>query len=391
MNLILFDDACRDNLLPFVFIRPACDIRIGILTVREKWEKCLSLASSSITRDYLSKRYPAKILSDNLLINGRACPTTELVREIHQLTPGYKLIHKDNIVALRLSEKDTQDIASGVATPENVKAKQKKCKSDVRFIQHLCDIFKMNDAELRSDYKLLTRGRKSAFASNTNEVLGHDLFIEKGAVIECSTINTKTGPVYIGKGAEVMEGCLIRGPFALGENAVLKMGAKIYGATTIGPHSKAGGEVNNSVIFGYSNKAHDGFLGNSVIGEWCNIGADSNNSNLKNNYGEVKIWSYTENKYVGTGLQFCGIFMGDHSKCGINTMFNTGTVIGISANIFGGDFPPKFIPSFSWGGSSGFEKFAIDKAIDVAATVMKRRGMKMGNEDKEVFRKVFEF
>jgi UDP-N-acetylglucosamine diphosphorylase/glucosamine-1-phosphate N-acetyltransferase len=217
-----------------------------------------------------------------------------------------------------------------------------------------------------------------------------NIFLEPGAKIECATLNASTGPIYIGKDAEIMEGALIRGPFALCEHATLKMGTKIYGPTTIGPHSKVGGEVNNSVIFGYSNKAHDGFLGNSVIGEWCNLGADTNNSNLKNNYIEVKLWDYASGRFIPTGLQFCGLIMGDHSKSGINTMFNTGTVVGVSANIFGSGFPRNYIPSFSWGGAQGYITYHIDKALEVASQVMKRRDIKLDEIEQDILKHIFE-
>src|SRR6185312_15433765 len=235
----------------------------------------------------------------------------------------------------------------------------------------------------------LTKGKKSAKVSATNTLIGKKIFIEKGAKLECAVLNSTSGPIYIGKNAEVMEGAIIKGPFSLGEESTIKAGAKIYGPTTVGPHSKVGGEVNNSVVFGYSNKAHDGFLGNSVIGEWCNLGADTNNSNLKNNYSEVKLWDYAEEKPVSTGLTFCGLIMGDHSKCGINTMFNTGTVVGVSANIYGGNFPPKFVPSFSWGGADGFVTYDIGKALETAERVYERRHKEFNKTEKDIFKEVF--
>jgi UDP-N-acetylglucosamine diphosphorylase/glucosamine-1-phosphate N-acetyltransferase len=239
------------------------------------------------------------------------------------------------------------------------------------------------------DFVLLTDVRRSSSIIGFNTVIGDQslLFVEEGATVEASVINTKGGPVYIGRGAEVMEGCLIRGPFALGEGAQLKMGAKIYGATSVGPECRVGGEVNNSVIMGYSNKAHDGFLGNSVLGEWCNLGADTNNSNLKNTYGEVKAWSYADNAMTGTGLQFCGLIMGDHSKSGINTMFNTGTVVGVCANVFDGGFPPKHIPSFSWGGRDA-TAYDFTKAVDTARRVMERRHVTLTPIEEAILRHV---
>jgi UDP-N-acetylglucosamine diphosphorylase/glucosamine-1-phosphate N-acetyltransferase len=237
----------------------------------------------------------------------------------------------------------------------------------------------------------LTKGRKSQPLNNSCRNIGKGkIFIEEGASANDTTFNTTTGCIYIGKDAEVMEGSVVRGPFALCEHSVLKMSSKIYGATTIGPHSKVGGEVNNSVVFGYSNKAHDGFLGNSVIGEWCNLGADTNNSNLKNNYANVKLWNYSGENFIDTGLQFCGLIMGDHSKCGINTMFNTGTVAGVSSNIFGSGFPRNFIPSFSWGGAQGFTTYRFEHAIETAQLVMQRRNTELTDNDKDILKYIFD-
>jgi UDP-N-acetylglucosamine diphosphorylase/glucosamine-1-phosphate N-acetyltransferase len=260
-------------------------------------------------------------------------------------------------------------------------------------MQHISkcpDIFSMNGSELEKDFAAITKGRKSAPISATNTVMAPEkVFLEEGAIVECAVLNGSSGPIYIAKDAEIMEGSLVRGPFSLGEHSQLKLGAKIYGPTTIGPHCKVGGEVNNCVIFGYSNKAHDGFIGNSVIGEWCNLGADTNTSNLKNNYAEVKLWNYPAEKYLKTGMQFCGTIMGDHSKCGINTMFNTGTVIGVSANIFGAGYPRNFIPDFSWGGAQGFETFSIAKSFEVAKIVFSRRGLVFDEIEQDILVYVF--
>src|SRR5690554_5093173 len=262
---------------------------------------------------------------------------------------------------------------------------------DLIKIEHTWDIFAKNDAAIREDFELLTEDRFSQpIPKSVNVIAPENIFIEEGAKLEFVTLNATTGPIYIGKNAEIMEGSIIRGPFALCEGATVKLAAKIYGPTTVGPYSKVGGEVNNSVIFGYSNKGHDGFLGNSVIGEWCNLGADTNNSNLKNNYAEVRLWDYETESFARTGLQFCGLMMGDHSKCGINTMFNTGTVIGVNANIFGSGFPRNFVPSFSWGGSSGFTTYLTKKAFEVAQVVMSRRGVEFTDEDAAILEHVFE-
>lgn len=381
MNVILFDGNRRNHLLPLTFTRPVADIRIGILTIREKWEHYFG-KTSSITEDYLSGKFPANLAADNILINSSVCPDEDLVKKIKELKTGEALSTENTLIAVALPKHKAE------AFKESDTDCYVKHSYSAKFLQvnNLWDIFQKNAEAIEADFKLLTKGRKSAKISSTNTLINpENIFVEEGAKVEASVINASTGSVYIAKDAEVMEGSLIRGPFALCEHSTLKMGAKIYGATTIGPHSKVGGEVNNSVIFGYSNKAHDGFLGNAVIGEWCNLGADSNNSNLKNNYAEVKLWNYAENTFVSTGSQFCGLIMGDHSKCGINTMFNTGTVVGVSCNIFGAGFPRNFVPSFSWGGANGFMNYSLDKALETAKLVMERRHIELTKEDEKIF------
>jgi hypothetical protein len=391
MNTVLFDvQKTRQQLLPFTYTRPVADVRVGILTIREKWEKLLGVKTYSLTEKYLSIKFPgAPAGASSTFINGSVLPDGALVEAIHQLGALQALYSGQTLLAFK-SEKqhvnyeNYEGIAGGFAAVNYT--------GEVSQIKHLWDIFQLNAAALQADYELLTKGKTSQRLSATNTVIGDDsnIFLEEGAIVEASILNAKSGPVYIGKNAEVMEGCAIRGGFALGEHAVLKMSSKVYGATTLGPYCKAGGELNNVVMFGYSNKAHDGFLGNSVIGEWCNLGADTNNSNLKNNYGNVDVFNYAEQKFTDTGLQFCGLFMGDHSKCGINTMFNTGTVVGVSANVFGGDFPPKFIPSFSWGGAARLHTFTFDKAMEVAQRVMERRNLSLTPTDIEILKEVFE-
>lgn len=384
MNYILFDSASRNNLLPLVFTRPVADIRIGILTIREKWERYLKASTSSLTEQYLAAKFPLVEADVNILINGSILPNPKLVEAIHQLRQGQTIIKDETIVAMCVSDTSLRNLSEST-DDETIEFKDEFIK-----IENVWDIFSKNDIVLRSDFELITKGRKSAPISGTNRCLNESqIFIEEGAKVEFSILNASTGPIYIGKDAEVMEGAKVRGPFALCEHAVLKMDAKIYGATTIGPHSKVGGEVNNSVIFGYSNKAHDGFLGHSVLGEWCNLGADTNTSNLKNTYEEVKVWSYSEDCFVSTGLQFCGTIMGDHSKCGINTMFNTGTVIGVNANIFGSGFQRNFIPSFSWGGTQGFIDYDLKKALKTTAIVFERRNKAFNKIEKDVLTEVF--
>lgn len=377
----------RANLLPLVFIRPVADIRIGILTIREKWEYYLKSKTFTLTEDYLSEKYPLNIEEDNFLINASVIPTKELVDEILKLKNNQALSGGEYIIAYKLKDVDFENFGDESMT------NFEEIETDIKHIKlnNTWEIFQYNHQEIENDFKLITKKRKSQPLPSSNRLIGNkdNLFIEEGAVIECSTINVNNGPVYIAKDAEIMEGSLIRGPFALCEHSQVKMGAKIYGATTVGPYSKVGGELNNVVIFGYSNKAHDGFVGNSVIGEWCNIGADSNTSNLKNTYDEVKLWNYFYETFVNTGLQFCGLIMGDYSKCGINTMFNTGTVVGVNSNIYGSGFHRNFIPSFSWGGNNGFKTYEIDKAIDVAKRVYERRNIEFTRTDENILTYVF--
>ena len=390
MNVILFDEPLtRTNLLPLTFIRPVADIRIGILTIREKWEKFTGNTTSTKTQTYLSDKYPTEytIDTDNIWINGSVLPNAALLEEIKNLQHDHVLISKDIVVAINSGNE--QSFPAHATTHSSFT--KIDSRAEINQVNVPWDIFSKNDQALRADFELLTAGRKSLPLSTTNLVIGEDkIFLEEGAKVECSILNADTGPIYIGKDAEVMEGSIIRGPFSLGEHSALKLGTKIYGATTIGPHSKVGGEVNNSVIFGYSNKAHDGFLGNSVIAEWCNLRADTNNSNLKNNYGIVKLWNYGKKDYVATGLTFCGLVMGDHSKCGINTMFNTGTVVGINANIFGAGFPPTHIPSFSWGGADSSTTYKIQNAFEVAAKVFERRGLIFDEQEQKILTHIFE-
>lgn len=382
MNYILFDGAHRDALLPFTFTRPVAEIRVGILTIKEKWESFLGATTSTVTEDYLADKYPMVEMEENIFINASYLPQENLVEIIKNLEPNQAVFRQDEVVAFHAYESQEEvDLDSY----EQIQFEQ-PCVT----IEKPYDIFMKNDWALRADFELITSDRTSEpIPENVQYLSPENIFIEEGAKINFAILNASTGPIYIGKNAEIMEGSVIRGPFALGEESQVKLGAKIYGATTVGPHSRVGGEVNNSVIFGYSNKGHDGFLGNSVLGEWCNIGADSNNSNLKNNYDEVKLWSYESRSFEKTGLQFCGLMMADHSKCGINTMFNTGTVVGVSANIFGAGFPRNFIPSFTWGGPQGVQKYVPNKAFQTADIVMKRRHHELTEIDKEILLHIY--
>lgn len=383
MNYILFDDETRESLKPLTYIRPVCDIRVGILTIREKWEKYLGEKTSTITEDYLSVKYPTEESEAMMLINGSICPTESLVKQVKALKTGQTLMSEENVIIAMYKTKE--EFLAEEDNSETIESKEEFIR-----IVNPWDIFVMNDRAIREDFALITQGRKSAKLSETNRVLGvENVFVEEGAVVECATLNAKEGPIYIGKDAEIMENSVVRGPFAMCEHAVLKLSAKIYGATTLGPYAKVGGELANVVIFGYSNKAHDGFMGNSVIAEWCNIGADTNASNLKNTYEEVRLWSIEKGTFVPTGQTFCGTIMGDHSKCGINTMFNTGTVVGVSANIYGHGYQRNYLPSFVWGGNSGLKTFEPEKAIEVAEKMYERRGMKMSDDDKRILLYVY--
>jgi UDP-N-acetylglucosamine diphosphorylase/glucosamine-1-phosphate N-acetyltransferase len=368
-------------------MRPAADIRIGILTIREKWNYLLKTETSSLTETYLSTKFPIKKEDHNILINGTVCPTEKLVKEIKALGPNQALVTEDSIIALHILADDLDESGEmDISGIEEVETQSKFIK-----ISEVWEIFSRNGEALEADFKMLTKNRKSQKLSATNRVIGEEnIFVEEGARVEFAILNATTGPIYIGKDAEIMENAVVRGPFAMCDHSVLKMAAKIYGPTTLGPYCKVGGEVNNTVFFGYSNKAHDGFIGNSVISEWCNIGADTNSSNLKNSYDTVKLWSYPQVTFVDTGLQFCGLIMGDHSKTGINTMFNTGTVIGVNVNVFGPGFQRNFIPSFSWGGVSGFKGFDIRKALQVAQAMYKRRGMDFDEVERELLVNVFD-
>lgn len=383
MNYVLFDGPERENFLPFTFTRPVGEIRLGILNIREKWEGYLKTAISFATEDYLSVKFPLVLESDNICINGSFLPDVKLLDAIHALDMGQALIYDDRLVAYR-SER--------IQDPNDFSVFQHSIlEHEPLQIKFTWDIFAKNAEALEADFDFLTEGRKSQPISGTNKLICPErIFLEEGVKVEYCMLNATDGPIYLGKNAEIWEGALIRGGLALCHNAVVKMGAKLYGANTIGPHSKVCGEVSNAVIFGYSSKGHEGYLGNAVLGEWCNIGADSNNSNLKNNYAKVRIWNYATEKFEQTGLQFCGLMMGDHSKSAINTMFNTGTVIGVNSNIYVPGFPRNFIPSFSWGGASGFSTYLPKKAFEAAEVMMARRGVAFNQIEADILNHVFE-
>ncbi len=383
MMINLFDDGAWQSLRPLSFTRPVADLRIGILTIAQKWEKHLNARSGFVTVPYLALKYPA-IDNAELFINGSICPDENLTEAIMGLGKGEVLVKQGLSIAYKpeTDEPISPEILAGLSV--------KEYSGEFIRIAMPEDLFKFNDAELKKDFKLITKGRTSVKLSNTNTFIGDDIFAEEGAEAECATFNSKNGPIYLGENTQVWEGSHIRGSFALCHDSQVKMGAKIYGQTTIGPFSRVGGEINNAVIWGYSSKGHEGYLGNSVMGQWCNIGADSNNSNLKNNYAGVKLWDYSSEIFRETGLQFCGLIMADHAKCGINTMFNTGTVAGVSANVFGPGFPRNFIPDFAWGGAQGFETYALHKMFETAVKVYERRGLEFDEIERAILTKVFE-
>ena len=383
MNYILFDGSVRNSLLPLTYTKPVADLRVGILTIREKWEKHLSLTTTTITEEYLEEKYPMVELEENILINASFCPTKCLVEKVKNLSKNEAIFKGEDVIAFY-----TSDSQEEVNFDEY---KQIEFEEEILQIKNTWDIFSLNDKAIQEDFDLITEGRTSEpIPEGTRYINKENIFIEEGAEITFATLNASKGPIYVGENAVIMENSAVRGPFAMCNNAVLKLGSKIFGATTLGPYCKVGGEVSNAVLMGYSSKGHDGYLGNSVIGEWCNLGADTNISNLKNNYAEVRLWDYETGRFAKTGLQFCGLIMGDHSKCGINTMFNTGTVVGVSANIYGSGFLRNFVPSFSWGGASGFTEYKTNKVFEVAAVVMQRKNIVFDAIEQRILEHVFE-
>lgn len=400
MSYILFDDSNRLSLLPFTHTRAVADIRCGIFTMRERWEELLRSKTDTLTADHLQGIYTSNHLNDvlehvmgmpadiaSVYINGSIFATADVIKAINKLQAGQVLVQGEVVIAANNAETVSFDELSSLAGLEKI-----GYEGEIKKLNNLWDIFSMNGDAIKADFSIITKGKKSApLPDNIIATGAENIFIEEGARVHAGCIlNAEHGPIYIASGAEVLEGTMMRGLIALCEHTVVKMGAKIYGATTIGPGCKVGGEINNVVFFANSNKAHDGYLGNAVIGEWCNLGADTNCSNLKNNYDTVKIWNEHTNKSVSTGLTFCGLLMGDHSKCAINTSFNTGTVVGVSSNIFGSGFPEKFVPSFCWGGSEGLVTYDINRAMETADRMMSRRNKQLSDAEKKMFAHIFE-
>lgn len=384
LNIVLFDDPhTRTDLLPLTYTRPTGDLRVGITTLSQKWESMLPGFYSTLTDDYLSEKFPVKITDDTYFITSNILANEELVQRIASLQPGETLVKEDKVIAVRGSREmlDNREWTTNI-----------QYDGEVDRVNFLYDIFLLNDKAIRSDFERLTAGRNSQPLSDTNTVIGDPslIFLEEGATVEGAFLNTKNGPIYVGRDAEIMEGSCLRGPVAICDGSKVNMGTRIYGATTIGPASKVGGELNNVVMIGYSNKAHDGFLGNAVIGEWCNIGAGCVASNLKNDYTEIKLWNYNAHRFTRTGLQFCGLMMGDHSKAGINTMFNTATVLGVGVNVYGSGFQRNFLASFSEGSRAGFTDVPMSKFFEIAERVMARREKKLTEIDKRIYEHINE-
>jgi len=395
MNPVLIDINWK-KLLPLSFARPLSHLLIGIDTIAQKWERHLNMAPGVLPPKYLREAFPLSKTTELILINSAVLPTPPLAEAVTKLKTGQVLTYRGNFIAALSANKNLDDLAVRIEKGEIIPFSEFG-QDEVFFnepiviLESPADIFAQNDAILRQDFDEITKKFKTTDFPKHVIATGHDIFIHPEAEVRHCVLNATTGPIYIGKGAEIMEGSLVRGPFSIGEGSTLKMGAKVYGATSIGRHCKVGGEVNNAVINDYSNKGHDGFLGNSVIGSWCNLGADTNTSNLKNNYSDIKVWNYTTETLENTGLQFQGLIMGDHSKAGINTMFNTGSVVGMCSNIFDGGFPPKFIPSFSWGGVQSLETFKLEKAFEASKAMMNRRNVDFGKPEADIFRFVSDY
>lgn len=388
-HIILFDNEARDEMLPLTFTRPVCDLRVGILTIRQKWEKWMNAKVSCITQDYLSEKFPLEYGDENYLIDGSIMPSDQLVTLLGEMGSNEAYLKNDSLVVAKLSGKQfkklLEDDDFGQIRGMDI--------SETRFtkINHLWDLIQFNDQAIKEDFRLLTGGRRSMPLHPSNYCSNADqIFIETGAKVHASYLNTDNGPIYVGKNAEIMEGSCLRGSVALGEGAVLKLGAKVYGATSLGPKSVVGGEVKNVIFQANSNKGHDGYLGDSYVGEWCNFGAGSSCSNLKNNFSNVSIWNYRLQNFADTGMMKCGVIMGDYSMCAINTSFYTGSVVGVSANIFGAGIPPRHIPGFSWGGGEGLTTYRIEKAFETAERVAPTKGYSMSVQDRLILMRIFE-
>jgi UDP-N-acetylglucosamine diphosphorylase/glucosamine-1-phosphate N-acetyltransferase len=384
INYVLFDGVYHQKLKPLTLTRPVADLRVGIFKIHEKWEHLLGEKVGIRTKDYLGKSYNSFNDNAGVGISGALIPNPELCDAINTLKEKTIMMNEGKVLAIKPLPLESSDVNNEL---EGYKIVQ--YTSEISMIEKPMDIFKLNGAQIEMDLKFYIKNKDlNTNPESGNLIIGDRVYIEHGAKVMGATLNSSDGPIYISKGAEVMEGSNLRGPLIIMENSVIKMGSKIYGSTTIGPFCKIGGELSNVVFQGYSNKAHDGFMGNSVIGYWCNFGADTNTSNLKNNYGIVKSWSYETASYESTETQYCGLIAGDHSKSSINTMFNTGSVLGAFVNVFDGGFPPKFIPSFSWGNKEKMKIYKFEKAMEVAENVMSRRGVALDEESIKIYKTI---
>ncbi len=394
MNVILFDNCYKKAMLPLTFTRPQAALRCGILTVKEKWEYRLSCKAGYHTSHELAAKYSGCITGDNLFISASVLPSEKLVEAVKLLQYGEALVQGERLLAVRAGEEHLPSVIA-----EDREAFEGKVfAEDIECLEKVYQLLSVNQKEMISDFNLITNGRKSQPITETVNIVGANknpdlinrIFIEEGAVVEYAYLNPQGGPVYIGKNAVVMEGSMLRGPVAVCESSQVSMGAKIYAGATIGPWSKVGGEVSNSIITGYSNKVHDGYLGDSILGEWCNLGADTNTSNLKNDFAMVKLWDYVTGRFQKTGLQFCGLVMGDYSRCAINTSFNSGTVVGVGSNLFGSGFPRNFVPSFVIGGPQGYKINGLKNVEHVATMAMGRRNVSFSEADRKIIECVFD-
>jgi UDP-N-acetylglucosamine diphosphorylase/glucosamine-1-phosphate N-acetyltransferase len=377
MNLLLSDNGLHLKFAPLTLTRPLGELRMGMFTLAERWAFLLDMNEVVLFQTenpFIKNQRNSDASNSDLIVNAAVIPSHELAEEVKILASDEILIFENTWIAKK-----------GLGTKQKLSVSDPLCVLENRW-----DLYLLNEKVLKADFEFYTKNKLSQPLPSSNTLIGDRnlIFLEEGAQIEACILNTTNGPIYLGKNSEVMEGSMIRGPFSLSEGAGVKMGTKIYGGSSIGPHCKVGGEISNCIFLAYSNKGHDGFLGNSYIGAWCNLGADTNSSNLKNNYSPVKTYDFESESLLQTDVTFMGLFMGDHSKCSINTMFNTATVVGVSANIFSSGFPKKYVPSFAWGEN---DKFNFDLALEVAEAMMKRRGLSLSESEIEILKRIYDW
>ncbi|MDB5191212.1 MAG: glucose-phosphate thymidylyltransferase [Segetibacter sp.] len=384
MKILLFDTPLRKRLFPLTLTRAVAELRFGILTIKEWWQLKTGMEVFIFTDTYLQALYEQLTEGDYLIVDACILANPNVYEKIIGLKEGEAFADKEGIVAGRINIESFPTFQDGFNS-----LFQNPSPIHVNRVDFPCEIFHLNQEAIRINFELVTEGRSSQPLSATNQVINpEDVFIEEGASVECSILNASTGPIYIGKDATIMEGCMVRGPFALCEGAVLKMGTKVYSGTTLGPYCVGGGEIKNSVMMGYSNKAHEGYLGDSIIGEWCNLGAGTSNSNVKNTGGKIKVWNYYKHEYVPSGTK-CGLIMGDYSRTAINSSINTGTLIGICCNVFGEGLTPKFIPDFTWG-TKGLTKYEFDKAVQDILNWKRMKNKTLDERKLKVLKHIFD-